>query len=141
MTNSYVLDINGNGGAIIKVLAKRLCYRYRVTESLLKADGTTLVTPQGLVITDLTGTNRVPAITQATIMLPAPTTTNAPADFPYLEMPNADDAQFHAAYGQPIARGPDTPGAGMPSLLAQPLFSVRSATATATSIRVEEMGS
>ena len=139
MTNSYIVYLNGSGGAIVTVLAKRACYRYRVQESQLKADGTTANTPQGIIITDLTGTNRTPPITQAPVNLPAPSNTQEPSEYPYLEMPSPNDAQCHGGLGHIIAKGPDvTLGVGVVAAL--PLFQARSATAAATSVLVFEEG-
>lgn len=123
-----VIDLNGTGGAYTNIVATGPLRRFKIYESLLKADGTTAVTPQGLTYTLFGGTQ--------VFQLPAPSTTNEPSEFPKIEIPDGDDASFHGWQGNVLGNGPDKPGAGVAPTLATVLAAVRSATSTATSVVV-----
>jgi len=125
-----IVDLNGSAGAYVALLATILLRRVVVQESLLTSTGAAN-TPQGLTYT-------LPGSTQ-TFQLPVPTTTQEPGEFPKIEIPDREDMSFHQAYGNVIGNGPDTPGAGVAPTLATTLMTLRSATATATSVLVTEI--
>lgn len=122
------IDLNGDGGAYVNILATGPVRRFKIVESLLKADGVTPVVPQGLTFTLFNGTQ--------VFQLPPPSTTNEPGNFPAIEIPDPGDTSFHGWQGNVMGNGPDTPGAGVAPTLATVLAKLRSATGTATSVVV-----
>ena len=122
-----IIDLPGSGSALQAILATGPLYRFTIRESIVKADGSAN-TPQGLLYT-MPGNTKV-------FSLPAPTTTNEPGDFPELQVPEKGSMSFHGGLGSPLGNGPDTPGAGMPAVVATTLCSMKSATATGTSIEI-----
>ena len=125
-----IIDLNGSAGALIAILATGPLRRFKITESLVTSAGVAN-TPQGLQYT-------IPGSAK-TFYLPAPSTTNEPSEFPAIEVPDRDDASFHAAFGNVLGNGPDTPGAGVAPTLATTLCSVKSLTGTGTSVEVTQI--
>jgi len=124
----YIVDLNGSAGAFVNINANAPIRRFKIRESLLTAEGVAN-TPQGLQYTLYGGT--------VTLAKPAPSTTNEPSEFPTIEFPDPDDMSFHAEQGYIIGMGPDSPGVGVaPTLVGTLLASVKSLTATATSVEV-----
>lgn len=123
-----VIDINGSGGAFVSILATGPLRRFKIYESLLKADGTTVNAPQGLTYTLFDGTQ--------VFELPKADVTVQNQPFPTLSIPDVDDAEFHGWQGNVLGNGPDTPGAGVAPTLATVLAKIRSLSATGTSVIV-----
>jgi hypothetical protein len=94
---SRVIDTSG----ATTILATKPCRGYIVRESLLKADGSTANTPTGFKFVDKTSPS------QPTLQFPAPSTTNAPGDFPTAKVGVDEDASFHGPHGQILANGPN----------------------------------
>ena len=131
-----IIDLGANQ-AFTTVLATVACKRWIVRESLIKADGVTAVTPQGLQI-KAADNSATPTTAYGPLeVLPAPSTTNEPGEFPQYSYPEVSDASFHGWQGIPVAKGPDTT-VGVGVVAALPLCKVASLTNTATSIVVIE---
>ena len=131
-----LIDINGDAGAIISVLATGPTKGWSVKESIIKKSDGSAVVPQGFTIqvpndsTDLTtGFTETFAVPQA---LPA-----VNPRFPYFE--NFQWAADHGNNGTGFAGAgnPDTASLAGPTT-ATVLFKVRSLTATATTIELTE---
>lgn len=131
-----IIDLAANQ-AFSTVLATVYCRRWIVRESLIKADGATPNTPQGFQI-QAADNSTSPGTFGPLQVRPAADVTDEPGNFPEYAFPEVSDATFHGHEGCPVARGPDTPGAGVAPTPAQPLCKVASFTNTATSIEVIE---
>jgi hypothetical protein len=132
-----IIDLGANQ-AFTTVLATVGCRRFGIRESLIKHDGVTANTPQGLQL-QVADNSLFPASTAfgPLEVMPAPSTTNEPGTFPTYWYPNETDQSFHGHEGLMVARGPDTI-VGVGVVPAQPLAKVASFTNTATSIVVIE---
>ena len=134
-----VVDI-GASGSPTTILATVYCRRWKVRESLVKADGTTANTPQGFSV-QVCDNSVTPTKAAGTfgplVRRAAGSTTNEPGDFPEYNYPEPDDASFHGPLGSIVARGPDVL-LGVGPVAAQALGKFASLTATATSLEVIE---
>jgi hypothetical protein len=71
--------------------------------------------------------------------LPAPVTTAEPGDFPKISYPDQQDASFHDSHGGVIGTNPQPKIGQAAPANGTTLLKVKSATATATSVRVTEI--
>jgi hypothetical protein len=134
---SRIVNVPGSGSAAVAVLGTVLARRYTVRESLLKADGVTANTPQGVVVTDQTpGNSGQPAAPP--VVVPNPASTTYPGQFSTFSVPDESDNSFHECHGSPLTNGPGVE-LGVGTTAALPLCSILSATATATAVIVTEI--
>jgi len=134
-----VIDI-GVAGSPTTILATVYCRRWKVRESLVKADGTTANTPQGFSVQpadNSSNANKSSPTYGPPVYRAAASTTNEPGNFPEYNYPESDDASFHGPLGSPVAKGPDVL-LGVGVTVAQPLGKFASLTATATTLEVIE---
>lgn len=135
-TNIRLIDINGDAGAFVSILATGPTRAWRIQESIIKqADGSS-VTPQGFTIQIPNDGTAAPGF-NTTFARPAASETNEPGEFPFFE--NWNRISEHGPTGE-VMGGPGnaTPGSGIGVTVATVLCKIRSLTATATTIEIVE---
>ncbi|MGA8727379.1 MAG: hypothetical protein WB608_01405 [Terracidiphilus sp.] len=131
-----LIDINGDAGALISIIATGPCRGWRITESIIKLSDGSAVTPQGFTIQIPNDGTAAPGF-NTTFARPAASEANEPGEFPYFE--NWNHISEHGPVGEVFANvGNANPGSGIGATAAIELCRIRSLTATATTIEIVE---
>lgn len=132
-----LIDINGDAGAVIFVLASGPTKGWRVQESIIKKSDGSAVVPQGFTIQVPNDSTDLTTGFTETFARPAAIPVTEPDGFPYFE--NFQWAADHGNNGTGFAGpgNPDTASLAGPTT-ATVLFKIRSLTATATTVELTE---
>jgi hypothetical protein len=134
-TNIRLIDINGDAGAFVSILATGPTRGWRIIESILSAEAAAS-TPQGFTILIPNDGSAAPGF-NTLFARPAANVADEPGEFPFFE--NWNRISAHGPDGDVFAGpGNASPGLGITATTPTVLCKIRSLTATVTTIEIVE---